>query len=50
MRYCSHVAAIIHYLSYARYLGRIIKPAEILNDLFKIQDVMPVINDDSDED
>ncbi|KYN12693.1 hypothetical protein ALC57_15133 [Trachymyrmex cornetzi] len=32
---CSHIAAIIYYLSYARYLSKIFKPAEILSDIFK---------------
>ncbi|XP_025994034.2 uncharacterized protein LOC113004570 [Solenopsis invicta] len=47
---CSHVAAIIYYLSHARYLSKIIRPAEILSRLFNVEEVNPVINDDSDED
>lgn len=47
---CSHVAAIIYYLSHARYLSKIIRPAEILTKLFNVEEVHPVINEDSDED
>jgi len=48
---CAHLAAIIYYLSrYARYLAKIVKPAEILSKLFLRDQHMPVINDDSDED
>ena len=47
---CSHVAAIIYYLSHARYLAQIIRPAEILSKIFNTEQVNPVINDDSDED
>lgn len=47
---CSHVAAIIYYLSHARYLSKIVRPAEILSRLFNAEQVTPVINADSDED
>lgn len=47
---CSHVAATIYYLSHARYLSRIIKPAEILSKPFEQNSVEPTINEDSDED
>ena len=46
---CSHVAAIIYYLSYARYLSKILKPAEILSKIFISEQVVPVINEDSDD-
>ena len=32
---CSHIAAIVYYLSHARYLSRILLPAQILSDVFK---------------
>ncbi|XP_058809857.1 uncharacterized protein LOC131675049 [Phymastichus coffea] len=47
---CSHVASIIYYLSHARYLSRILKPAEHLTHLFDIDNIVPVIDEDSDED
>ncbi|XP_015125200.1 uncharacterized protein LOC107046987 [Diachasma alloeum] len=47
---CSHIAAVIYYLSHARYLSKIIKPAEILTRLFDVEEVNAVINSDSDED
>ena len=47
---CSHVAAIIYYLSHARYLSKIIRPAEILNSLFNEGTSATVIEEDSDED
>lgn len=47
---CSHIAAIVYFLSHARYLARIIKPAEILTDMFTKTKVIPVIESDSDED
>lgn len=47
---CSHIAAIIYYLSNARYLSKIIRPAEILTGLFDVEEVNAVINSDSDED
>lgn len=31
---CSHVAAMIYYLSYARYQAKIIQPSQLLNNLF----------------
>lgn len=47
---CSHVAAVVYYLSHARYLSRIVRPAEILSKLFIQNDITPVINEDSDDD
>ena len=47
---CSHIAAIVYYLAHARYLSKILKPAEILSKMFQQDRIMPVIEDDSDED
>jgi len=47
---CSHIAAIIYYLSYARYLSKIFKPAEILSNIFKKDNSIPVIESNSDND
>lgn len=47
---CSHIAAIIYYLAYGRYLSKIIRPAEILSSLFTKTKCVTVINEDSDED
>lgn len=47
---CSHVAAIIYYLSYGRYLSRVIRPAELLANIFEYTSVESVIDEDSDED
>jgi hypothetical protein len=47
---CSHIAAVIYYLSNARYLSNIIRPTEILTKLFNAEEVSSVINNDSDED
>lgn len=47
---CSHVAAVIYYLSHGRYLSKIIRPAEILSKIFLVEDVPTVINEDSEED
>jgi len=47
---CSHVAAIIYYLSYGRYLSKIPKPAQILSELFKKDNINIVIENDSDQD
>lgn len=46
---CCHIAAIVFYLSYSRYFEIIMRPASFLNNLFLNQDIIPVINDDSDE-
>lgn len=46
---CSHVATVIFFLSHARYLSKIVRPSEILTNIFD-PDMIPVINDDSDED
>lgn len=47
---CSHVAAIIYYLSYARYQSKIVRPAEILSRIFIKDKNSVVINEDSDDD
>ncbi|XP_058804597.1 uncharacterized protein LOC131674731 [Phymastichus coffea] len=47
---CSHVAAVVYYLSHARYLSRILRPAEHLTKIFERNEVVPVIEEDSDED
>lgn len=47
---CSHIAAIVYYLSYPRYLSKIVKPAEILSDIFKKDNSIPVIGSDSEDD
>lgn len=46
---CAHVAAAIYYLSNARYLSKIIKPACILSKMFTQDSIEPTIHDDSDE-
>ena len=46
---CFHVAAVIYYKSHARYLARIVRPAEILTTLFQYEEVNSVINDDNDD-
>lgn len=47
---CSHVAAVVFYLSNGRYKSKIINPAEILTELFSEDDTVPVIAEDSDDD
>lgn len=47
---CSHIAAIVYYLSHARYLTKIIRPSEILSRLFTVEGVDAVIEEDSDDD
>ena len=47
---CSHIAAVIYYLSYARFLSLIPKPAEKLLNIFKKRDIQPIIEEDSDND
>ncbi|XP_068993908.1 uncharacterized protein [Neodiprion pinetum] len=47
---CSQIAAIVYYLSNARYLSKIIRPSEILTGLFDVEEVNAVINSDRDED
>ncbi|KAJ8686865.1 hypothetical protein QAD02_022659 [Eretmocerus hayati] len=46
---CSHVSAIVYYLSHARYKARIVRPAQFSSKLFD-PDVVTVIEEDSDED
>jgi len=45
----SHVAAIIYYITHARYLCRIVRPAEMLEKLFNVEKIEPVINKDNDK-
>ena len=47
---CSHIAAIVYYLSHARYLSKILQPAQVLSEMFKKNHCTAVINDDSDDD
>lgn len=47
---CSHVASLIYHLSYGRYLSRVIRPAQMLTNIFDIENMCPVIDEDSDED
>ena len=47
---CSHIAAIIYYLSHTRYLSKIVTPAEILSKLFAQNNMNPVIEGNSDGD
>lgn len=47
---CSHVAAIVYYFSHARYLSRIVRPAEILSKMYTNDQCTAVINEDSDDD
>ena len=47
---CSLIAAIIYYLSHTRYLSKIVRPAEILSELFIQSNINPVIEEDSDKD
>ena len=47
---CSHIAAVLYFLANARYRYRIIRPAEILTNLFRHDPSVPVIADHSDDD
>jgi len=47
---CSHIAAIVYYLAHARYLSKLLKPAEILSKMFQQDDIILVIEENSDED
>ncbi len=47
---CAHVAAVIYFLSHARYLSKIVRPAAHLTTLFSHGAAMPVIEEDSDDD
>lgn len=47
---CAHVACVIYYLSHGRFLQREFNPAGVLTDLFSIDNSIPVIADDSDDD
>ena len=46
---CSHVAAVIYYLSHGRYLSKIIRPAEKLMKIFQETDTVATINSDSED-
>lgn len=47
---CSHIAAVVYFLSHARYLSKIYKPAEILSKIFCETNIIPGIEEDSDDD
>lgn len=47
---CSRVSAVVYYLSHARYLSKIIRPAEILGSLLNEGANVSVIEEESDED
>ena len=47
---CSHILAIIYYLSHVRYLSKIVRPAEIISKLFTQNNMNPIIKEDCDED
>lgn len=47
---CSHVAAVVYYLSCGRFKSKLLNPSQILSNLFVEDDTMPVIDDDSDYD
>ena len=44
-----HIAAVVFYLSRAIYLEVIVSPASFLNKLFVDEELIPVINDDSEQ-
>ena len=46
---CSHVFSIFYYLTYVRYLSKIVRPAEILIRLFEFTDLDPVIDEHTDD-
>ncbi|XP_058805630.1 uncharacterized protein LOC131672433 [Phymastichus coffea] len=47
---CSHVAAVIYYLAYARFQSCIVKPAEHLTRIYEQDHVVTSIEEDSDDD
>lgn len=47
---CSYVAWLLYHLSYGRYLSNVIRPSHMLTNLSDIDNVCPVINEDSEED
>ena len=47
---CSHIVEIVYYLVHARHLSEILKPDEILSKMFQQDSIMPVIENDSNED
>ena len=44
------VAALVYYLYHGRFLSRMIKPSDHLTSLFDITDIIPIIDENSDED
>lgn len=50
---CSHLATVIYYLSNARYKANILKPADVLTEIYISYDrtnIYPVIEENSDDD
>lgn len=47
---CSHLAAVIYYLSCARFKSKIIRPSDMLTNIFDTDNPCVVIEEDSDED
>ena len=47
---CAHVADVIYYLSHGRFLNREFNPAGVLSELFTMEETIPVICDESEED
>ena len=47
---CCQIAAVIYYLSNARYKSKIIRPTKVFLELFTTSDIDRVIDEDSDED
>ena len=50
---CCHIAAIIYYLSYARYQSNIIRPAELLTHIFDVEEmenIIPIVSDSEESD
>lgn len=47
---CSHVAAVLYYLTFARYQSKILRPAAFLCSIFDKAQIAPTVNTDSDDD
>lgn len=47
---CTHIAVVIYYLSYTRYLTKIPRLAQTLNALFKTDEITTIIEENSDKD
>ena len=43
------MAALIYYVSNARYSSRILKPLNVLTHLFDFNEMIPVIKEDGDD-